>query len=87
MKKQQTKSDAILLFVYFSHNELNITKIAQGLKMYNGNVAKLLIKLEHIGFIERHKKKDKKEVIIKLTKKGQNKVKVLTDNFRPKYMI
>jgi len=29
----------------------------------------------------------KKEVIIKLTKKGQNKVKVLTDNFRPKYMI
>ncbi len=61
----------IIIFLYTSKANLNTTKIAKKFKSYQGNITKTLAKLEKINLIKKCEGKDKREIKICLTKKGE----------------
>ena len=65
------KSGSILILLYSSSHQLNMTNIAKELKMFSGNASKLINGLERGGLLKRNKEIGDKRVYVKLTPKGK----------------
>jgi len=65
----------ILSFIQNSKRIMNISRLARSFKMYHGNMAKIISKLEGLNFINKIKSSNKRELRIELTKKGEKTAK------------
>ena len=62
----------VISFLASTNREMNISKLAKKFKLYQGNMAKLISKLEKFKIIKKEKsEKSKREIIIILTEKGK----------------
>lgn len=63
----------VLVQIHLTNGEINNSKLAKKFEVYNGNMAKLISKLERLDLIQRNRsEKSKREVNISLTRKGKN---------------
>ena len=62
----------VISFLASTNREMNISKLAKKFKLYQGNMAKLISKLEKFKIINKERSKNsKREVVIILTEKGK----------------
>jgi len=69
----------VLSFLNRSYKSMNTTKLAREFKVCQGNMAKLLDKLEKIMLIKKQEGSNKREKVITLTKKGREIAKNISE--------